>query len=234
MRHLHSGRKLQRTSSHRKALMSNLATALFEHKRIRTTEAKAKELRPFAERLITRAKNAMLRERGGSLTGGQTVDIHARRTVGKLIRDKAVLEELFETIAPVVESRNGGYTRIVKTGRRRGDGSRTAIIELVDWAEEQDGIASLSRANRRREGRQAQSQGEAVQEALEESVEAAIETFEDAVEEEAPTASDTDTTAEEPQAQAAAAEEAQEQPADEDAGGAENTDGAENAEEKKE
>ena len=143
MRHLKSGRKLKRTSSHRKALLRNLATALFEHKKITTTEAKAKELRPYAEKLITRAKNALLNEKSGTLPEGQTIDIHNRRIVGRDIQVKAVLQELFDTIAQGVEDRPGGYTRIIKKGYRRGDGGKTAIIELVDWAAPLDGAVGL-------------------------------------------------------------------------------------------
>ncbi len=143
MRHGKRGVKLNRTSSHRKALMRSLATALFEHKRIATTEVKAKALRPYAERLITKAKHALAREKQGLLPEGNTVDVHNRRVVFKEIKNKAVLQELFDAIAPAVESRNGGYTRVIKTGQRRGDGARTAIIELVDWAAEQDGAVSI-------------------------------------------------------------------------------------------
>lgn len=145
MRHLVAGRKLKRTHSHRKALLSNLATQLFEHKKIHTTEAKAKELKAFAEKLITKAKNALLRERQGLLPDKQTIDIHNRRIVGKIIRNKAVLQELFDSIAPVVENRNGGYTRVIKTGVRRGDNARTAIIELVDFSAPQDGAISTKK-----------------------------------------------------------------------------------------
>ncbi len=143
MRHGKRGVKLNRTSSHRKALMRSLATALFEHKRIATTEVKAKALRPYAERLITKAKQALAREKQGLLPEGNTVDVHNRRVVFKEIKSKAVLQELFDAIAPAVESRNGGYTRVIKTGQRRGDGARTAIIELVDWSAEQDGAVSI-------------------------------------------------------------------------------------------
>lgn len=121
MIHNRAGRKLKRTASHRKALLANLATSLFEHKRIVTTEAKAKELRRFAEPLITRARHAQANEKNNRLTAGQTKDIHNRRIVARVIRKKAVLEHLFETIAPLVEQRNGGYLRIVKLGQRRGD-----------------------------------------------------------------------------------------------------------------
>lgn len=145
MRHLVSGRKLKRTSSHRKALLANLATELFRHKSIKTTEAKAKELRPYAEGMITKAKNALLREKQNALSEGQTIDVHTRRIVAKHIRVKEVLSELFDSIAPAVLERNGGYTRVVKTGVRQGDSARTAIIELVDFAAEQDGKNSIKK-----------------------------------------------------------------------------------------
>lgn len=143
MRHQVRGRKLNRTKSHRDAMMNNMASSLFEHKKIHTTEAKAKELRPFAESLITKAKNALAREKQNLLPEGHTVDIHNRRLVGRVIRNKAILQELFDAIAPAVETRNGGYTRIIKTGTRRGDAGRTAIIELVDWSAPQDGTVSI-------------------------------------------------------------------------------------------
>ncbi len=92
MRHQVRGRKLNRTASHRKALLKNLATSLFEHKHVKTTLAKAKELRPYAEQLITKAKKAMQNEKGGLLPEGQKVDIHNRRIVGRDIRNKAVLQ----------------------------------------------------------------------------------------------------------------------------------------------
>lgn len=143
MRHLVRGRKLKRTASHRKALMANMATSLFEHKKIVTTEAKAKELRPYAEHLITKAKHALQNEKQGLLPEGQTIDIHNRRVVGRFIRRKDVLQELFDAIAPVVETRDGGYTRVVKLGFRRGDAGQKAMIELVDWAAPQDGTVRM-------------------------------------------------------------------------------------------
>lgn len=149
MRHLVSGRKLKRTASHRKALLANLATSLFEHKRVETTLAKAKELRSVAETLITKAKVALAREKQGLLPNGMKTDVHSRRVVGKVIRKKAVVAELFDAIAPVVESRNGGYTRVIKTGFRRGDAAATAVIELVDWAAEQDGASSIKRKKKK-------------------------------------------------------------------------------------
>ena len=139
MRHNHSGRKLKRTASHKRSLMANMATSLFEHKRLVTTVAKAKELRPFAEQLITRARNAYNNEQSGSISG---MDVHSRRMVGRYIRNKAVLQELFDTIAPLVAERQGGYTRITKLGNRRGDTAAEAVIELVDWSNPQDGRVS--------------------------------------------------------------------------------------------
>lgn len=133
MRHLNSGRKLKRTSSHKRALLRNMASSLFAHKKIHTTLAKANELRPYAEQLITKARIALKREQAGQLPEGQTIDLHSRRVVAREIRQKAILQELFDTIAPVVAERDGGYCRIVKTGTRRGDAGKTAIIELVDW-----------------------------------------------------------------------------------------------------
>ena len=145
MRHNVSGRKFNRTKSHRDAMLANMASSLLEHKKLHTTEAKAKELRPFAEALITKAKHAIAREKQNLLPAGQKVDIHNRRLVYKTIRDKGVIQELFDAIAPVVESRNGGYCRITKTGTRRGDAARTAIIELVDWSAPVDGTIFTKR-----------------------------------------------------------------------------------------
>lgn len=152
MRHLKSGRKLNRTKEHRKALMRNLATALFEHKRINTTEAKAKELRPYAEKIINKAKLAYIREQNGEIPEGYTVDVHARREVAKKIQNrghcKAVLQELFDVIGPKVVDRDGGYTRVIKTNFRRGDGGSQAMIELVDWADEQSGPVSINQTKK--------------------------------------------------------------------------------------
>jgi large subunit ribosomal protein L17 len=141
MRHRVEGRKLKRTASHRKALLQALATSLFRHKRIRTTEAKAKEASRFAEAIITRAKRAHLAEQAGA-----TADIHARRMVARDIHDTNVVRELFTEIAPKVASRPGGYTRVVKLGQRLGDGARIAILELVDYNVERDESASRNRA----------------------------------------------------------------------------------------
>ena len=117
MRHRNKGRTLSRTASHKKATMRNLATSLFLHERIETTTAKAKELRPFAERLITLGKRG---------------DLHARRLAGRLIADRSVLGKLFDDIGPRFAERPGGYTRVLKLGNRRGDAAEMALIELVD------------------------------------------------------------------------------------------------------
>jgi len=117
MRHRKKGRTLSRTASHKKATMRNMATSLFLHERIETTTAKAKELRPFAERLITLGKRG---------------DLHARRIAGRLIADRQVLGKLFDDIGPRFAERPGGYTRILKLGNRRGDAAEMALIELVD------------------------------------------------------------------------------------------------------
>ena len=127
MRHRKSGRKLKRTASHRRATLAALSTALLRHKRITTTVAKAKETRMVVEKLITRAKNAVAK------TSVPATGVHARREVGRLIKDRDVIGELFATIAPKVAGRPGGYTRIVKLGQRYGDGAEMAVIELVDF-----------------------------------------------------------------------------------------------------
>ena len=117
MRHNKRGRKLSRKTAHRKALMSNLAVALITHKKIKTTDAKAKELRTYVEPLITFAKRG---------------DLHARRQVLKKIRHKSVVRELFDNIGPSFSDRNGGYTRITKLGFRDNDCAPVSIIEFVD------------------------------------------------------------------------------------------------------
>ena len=116
MRHRVKGRQLSRTSEHRRALLNNLATSLFTHDKIDTTQAKAKELRPFAERLITLARRG---------------DLHARRQIERRIRNRAAADRLFKEIGPRFASRPGGYTRILKLGHRTGDGAELARIELL-------------------------------------------------------------------------------------------------------
>ncbi|TDD82500.1 50S ribosomal protein L17 [Actinomadura darangshiensis] len=110
------GARFGGSAAHQKLILANLATALFEHGRITTTEAKARRMRPLAEKLITKAKKG---------------DLHNRRLVAKTIRDKSVLHELFTEIAPRFENRPGGYTRITKIGPRKGDNAPMAVIELV-------------------------------------------------------------------------------------------------------
>ncbi|HEV8538688.1 MAG TPA: 50S ribosomal protein L17 [Bacteroidota bacterium] len=126
MRHRKSGRKLKRTASHRKATLIALCTALLRHKKIKTTVAMAKETRMFVEKMITRAKNAVAGE-------GDKKNVHARREIAKYIKDREVVKELFGEIAPKVANRAGGYTRVVKLGRRFGDGAEVAVLELVDY-----------------------------------------------------------------------------------------------------
>ena len=123
MRHNKRGRKLSRKTAHRKALMSNLAVALITHKKIKTTDAKAKELRTYVEPLITFAKRG---------------DLHARRQVLKKIRHKNVVRELFDNIGPSFSDRNGGYTRITKLGFRDNDCAPVSIIEFVDMVGDLD------------------------------------------------------------------------------------------------
>jgi large subunit ribosomal protein L17 len=118
MRHRKKGRKLGRTASHRKALLRNLANQVIELKEIRTTTAKAKEARSVIEKLITYAKKG---------------DLHHRRLAFSFLRKKDSIKILFDEIAPVFETRNGGYTRIIKLGRRNGDGAHLSILQLVGF-----------------------------------------------------------------------------------------------------
>lgn len=123
MRHRVKGKKLRRSVSHRKATIKALTTSLFRYKRIKTTVAKAKETRVFAERLITKAK---------------VDNFNNRRYVGRYIKEKDAVLELFNEIGPKVVERNGGYTRVVKLGNRLGDSAELAILELVDFGEVSD------------------------------------------------------------------------------------------------
>lgn len=117
MRHLKKGRKLNRSPSHRKALFANLATSLFQHEIIETTDAKAKDLRGVADKLITLAKKG---------------DLHSRRQAYKTVRDQEVLSKLFEELGPRFKERNGGYTRVIKSRVRTGDCASLSVIELMD------------------------------------------------------------------------------------------------------
>jgi large subunit ribosomal protein L17 len=134
MRHRKSGRPLGRNSTHRAAMYRNMVTSLLEHERITTTEAKAKELRRFAERTITRGLSvqAILAKPEEERTGAEKASIvHAYRMAGRLVRSRDMLNKLFTEIAPRYAKGGGGYTRIVKTAPRVGDAARMAIIELV-------------------------------------------------------------------------------------------------------
>jgi large subunit ribosomal protein L17 len=123
------GRRMGGSSAHQKLMLSNLATALFEHGKITTTEARARRLRPFAERLITQAKRG---------------DLHARRQVLTVVTDKGVVHTLFTEIGPSFATRDGGYTRITKIGPRKGDNAPLAVIELV----QEEAAASAPRRRR--------------------------------------------------------------------------------------
>ena len=137
MRHLKSGRRLSRNPSHRWALMRNLITCLLRDERIRTTDPKAKEVRRWVDRVITLGKE-------GSL--------HARRQALSIVCDKAMVRKLFDSIAPRFKDRPGGYTRIMKVGRRRGDAAPISLIELVTVAE--NATESSGRRRRRSRGRE--------------------------------------------------------------------------------
>jgi large subunit ribosomal protein L17 len=127
MRHQMSGRKLNRTSSHRKAMLRNMAAALVKHEQIKTTLPKAKELKPYLDKLITLGKRG---------------DLHARRQALSVLRDSALTAKLFDTLAPRYAERNGGYTRVLKAGPRYGDAAPMAFIELVDRDEDAKGLDS--------------------------------------------------------------------------------------------
>ncbi len=130
MRHGNSGRKLNRDSSHRKAMFANMAASLIVHEQIVTTLPKAKELKPIVDRLVTLGKRG---------------DLHARRLAIARIRDEDAVNKLFATLAPRYESRPGGYTRVLKAGFRYGDSAPMAVIELVDRDPEAKGAADRAR-----------------------------------------------------------------------------------------
>jgi large subunit ribosomal protein L17 len=160
------GPRLGGSSSHQKAILANLATSLFEHGRIKTTEPKARALRPYAEKLITHAKKGTL---------------HNRREVMKKIRDKDVVHTLFAEIGPFFADRNGGYTRIVKVEARKGDNAPMAVIELV---REKTVVSEANRA--RRAAASAKKAAEPKQEKAEESTAPAEESTAPAEESTAP------------------------------------------------
>lgn len=121
MRHRNAGRKLGRTSDHKKAMLRNMVTSFLKEEKIITTDAKAKELRSVADKMITL---------------GKTGTLHARRQASAYIRDRETTQKLFEELSPRFEARNGGYTRIIKIGNRVGDNAPVSMIELVARAEE--------------------------------------------------------------------------------------------------
>ena len=150
------GPRLGGSASHEKSILANLATALFEHGRITTTEARARRLRPYAEKLVTKAK-------GGSLAD--------RREVLKVIRDKGVVHQLFAEIGPFYSDRDGGYTRIVKTEARKGDNAPMAVIELL---REKTATSEADRARRVSSSKAADEQPKAAEKAEEPKSEAPV------------------------------------------------------------
>ena len=150
MRHRKDHRKLSRTREHRKALLRNLTTSLIWHERIETTVAKAKEARRMAERMITFAKRG---------------DVAARRHVSRFVHGDDVVRKLFDTVAPWYTDRNGGYTRIIKVGRRLGDAGQTALLELVKSPELKERLRKeaeeRAKADKAAKGKKAPAKGEA-------------------------------------------------------------------------
>ncbi len=134
MRHQIAGRKLGRTTSHRWAMLRNLVTSLFEHEKLETTDAKAKELRPLAEKMIGLGKRG---------------DLHARRQVLAVVRKADIVRKLFDTISPRFKTREGGYVRIVKKGFRPGDGAPVSIVQLVGEGKETRASKKKRSARRR-------------------------------------------------------------------------------------
>ncbi len=121
MRHRKAGNRLSRTTSHRQAMIRNMVTSLLDHERIVTTTPKAKEVRRFADKMITLAKRG---------------DLHARRQALSFIQDKKVVAKLFDKLGAEYMDRNGGYTRIIRTGNRLGDAAEMSILELVNYSED--------------------------------------------------------------------------------------------------
>ncbi len=158
MRHGKKIAKLGRTSAHRKAMLSNMATSLILHKRIKTTVAKAKALRKYIEPLITRSK---------------TDDTHSRRMVFRKLKNKEGVKELFDNIAQVIGDRPGGYTRILRTGIRQGDNAEMCIIELVDYNESYTQNEGKKKSKRKRTRRTKKSSAESASVQAESSKEAA-------------------------------------------------------------
>jgi len=140
MRHLNQGRKLGRSSAHRKALFRNLVLSLVKHQRIKTTDAKAKELRRYADRMVTLGKRG---------------DLAARRLAFDFMQSHDAVKRLFDEIAPRFKERNGGYTRVVKFGFRRGDAAPLSIIEFSDYSDQ-----GTSRKPRKKRARREREEGE--------------------------------------------------------------------------
>ncbi|WP_313386101.1 50S ribosomal protein L17 [Chishuiella sp.] len=158
MRHGKKFNHLGRTASHRRALLSNLAISLITHKRINTTVAKAKALQKYVEPLLTKSK---------------TDDTHNRRVVFSYLQNKEAITELFRTVAPKIANRPGGYTRIIKTGFRLGDGAEMAMIELVDFNEIYTNTKVEKKATTRRSRKGTKTEETATEAAAPESTEEA-------------------------------------------------------------
>jgi large subunit ribosomal protein L17 len=166
MRHQKRGRKLGRSASHRKAMLSNMAASLLLHKQIKTTEAKAKEVRRLVERLITYGKKETT---------------HARRLAFAVLRDKKVTKMLFEEIAPVYANRQGGYTRIIKLGFRPNDTAKVVLLQLVDFFSEDTKKDKKKSAAKKASAKTAAEKSET--KAVTEKVETKVDTEPDKVEE---------------------------------------------------
>lgn len=190
MRHGNKVNNLGRKSAHRKAMLSNMACSLIEHKRINTTIAKAKALRTFVEPLLTKSK---------------TDSTHSRRTVFSYLQNKDIVTELFREVAPKIANREGGYTRIIRTGYRLGDNAEMCLIELVDFNElyTNEKAKKTTRRSRRGGAKKEVTEATVVDETTTEVAEDTTEA-ETSVEAAAETA--------EPEAQAPAAEEATDEP----------------------
>jgi len=160
MRHRVAYRKLGRVTEHRISMLRNQAVALIEHERIQTTVARAKELRPFVERIISVAKR--------SLTAGSGSNKHvtARRVVGRDIADRAVLQKLFDTIAPRYAERPGGYTRMLRLGHRRGDSAEVAEVELIGSEYDPNKAAKAAEAGKETTEKPKKTMGGRIREAL--------------------------------------------------------------------
>src|SRR4030095_2061152 len=149
MIHRRKGRKLKRTASHRKALLSNLSVSLIKNKKLQTTLAKAKELRMFIEPIINKSKKAL------NKSSKPEYIVHLKREANKFLQDKGAVKTLFDEIASKVADRNGGFTRVLKMGRRFGDGAELALIELVDYNIEQAKTETSGEAKDKKEKKKA-------------------------------------------------------------------------------